>query len=136
MMYTYLPRILVIEDDQNVREVVIALLASFGYDCQTAADGRSGLVRLGEDAWDLVLTDLAMPEVSGWELVDAIRQQAPTVPIVVMTGLRDPAVLLRARDCRVRVIEKPFYVSTLKTALLEALSEKRASSTPPSWQGV
>jgi CheY-like chemotaxis protein len=45
---TYPPRVLVIDDDPNVREIVSALLASFGYDCQTAADGRSGLVRVGE----------------------------------------------------------------------------------------
>ena len=57
-----------------------ALLASFGYDCQTVVDGRSGLVRVGEGPWGLVLTDLAMPETSSWQVVDAIRQQAPPFP--------------------------------------------------------
>jgi two-component system response regulator AtoC len=126
MVDTYPPRVLVIEDDPNLREIVSALLASFGYDCQTVADGRSGLVRVGEGGWDLVLTDLTRPELNGWEVVDAIRQQAPTLPIVLITGLGDPAVLRRARDCRVRVLAKPFYVQTLKAALVEALHAKLA----------
>jgi CheY-like chemotaxis protein len=127
MVDTYPPQVLVIEDDPNIQEIVSALLASFGYDCQTVADGRSGLVRVGEGGWDLVLTDLTRPELSGgWEVVDAIRQQAPTLPIVLMTGLGDPAVLRRARDCRVRVLEKPFYVQTLKATLVEALHAKLA----------
>jgi CheY-like chemotaxis protein len=119
-------RVLVIEDDPNIREIVSALLASFGYDCQTVADGRSGLVRVGEGGWDLVLTDFTLPELSGWEVVDAIRQQAPTLPIVLMTGLSDPTVLRRARDCQVRVLAKPFYVQTFKAALVEALHAKLA----------
>ena len=126
MIDTYPPRVLVIHDDPNVREIATALLASFGYDCQTAADGRSGLVCVGEGGWDLVLTDLAMPEMSGWEVVDAIRQQAPTLPIVLMAGLSDPTVLRRARDCSVLVVVKPFYVQTLKSALVEALHAKLA----------
>jgi CheY-like chemotaxis protein len=121
MVDTYPPRVLVIEDDPNIREVVCALLASFGYDCQTVADGRSGLVCVGEGGWDLVLIDLAIPDMHGWEVVDAIRQQAPTLPILLMTGLSDPAILRRARDCRVRVLPKPFYVRTLKAALIESL---------------
>ena len=126
MVDTYPPRVLVIEDDPNLREIVSALLASFGYDCQTVADGRSGLVRVGEGGWDLVLTDLTRPALSGWAVVDAIRQEAPTLPLVLITELGDPAVLRRARDCRVQVLAKPFYVRTLKAALLEALHAKLA----------
>ena len=120
------PRVLLIDEDPNLREIVSSLLASFGYDCQTAADGRGGLARFHEGGWDIVLTDLAMPEMSGWEVIDAIRQQAPTLPIVLMTGLSDPAVLRRARECGVLVIGKPFFVQTLKAALVEARYAKLA----------
>src|SRR5262245_23851842 len=51
------PRVLVIDDDPSVREVLGSLLASFGYDCQTAVNGRAGLARFDEGGWDLVLTD-------------------------------------------------------------------------------
>ena len=81
------PRVLVIDDDPSIREVVGSLLASFGYDCQTAADGAGGLARFDEGGWDLVLTDLAMPKMNGWEVVEAIRQRSSTIPIVLITGL-------------------------------------------------
>jgi CheY-like chemotaxis protein len=114
-------RVLVIDDDPSVREVVHSLLASFGYDCQTAADGASGLTRFDEGGWNLVLTDLAMPEMSGWEVIQAIRRRAPTTPIILITGLSDPAVIHRAREWRVPVILKPFRLDRLKAALVEAL---------------
>ena len=54
------PRILVIDDDANVREVVLHLLASFGYDVDASADPVSGLARFKEGGWDLVLVDVVM----------------------------------------------------------------------------
>jgi CheY-like chemotaxis protein len=89
------PRVLVIDDNASIREVVRSLLASFGYDCQTAADGAQGLARFDEGGWDLVLTDLAMPEMNGWEVAEAIRQRSSTIPIVLITGLTDPEVVRR-----------------------------------------
>jgi CheY-like chemotaxis protein len=121
------PRVLLIDDDPSLREILTAVLASFRYDCQTGADGsQSGLVRFDEGGWDLVLTDLTMPEVNGWEVVEAIRQRAPAVPIVLFTGVSNPAVLRRARECRVQVVVKPFHVQTLKAVLVEALYAKLA----------
>jgi CheY-like chemotaxis protein len=119
------PRVLFVDDDPHLREIVACVLTSLGYDCH-AADSRTGLDRFTEGDWDLVLTDLTMPEVSGWEIIDAVRQRAPTIPVVLMTGLSNPPVLRRARECRVLVVRKPFYVQTLKAALVEALHAKLA----------
>jgi CheY-like chemotaxis protein len=117
-------RVLVIDDDPSVREVVLSLLASFGYDCHTAADGVSGLIRFDEGGWDLVLTDLAMPQMSGWEVVQAIRRRAPTMPIVLITGLNDTDVMRRASEWRLPVLTKPFSGQTLTAAVVEALYSK------------
>jgi CheY-like chemotaxis protein len=67
-------RILVIDDDANVREVLLHLLASFGYDVHASADPQSGLTRFKEGGWDLVLVDVVMPAMSGWVVVERIRQ--------------------------------------------------------------
>jgi CheY-like chemotaxis protein len=117
-------RVLVIDDDPSVREVVHSLLASFGYDAETAADGAMGVARFEESGWDLVLTDLAMPNMSGWEVVQAIRRRAPTMPIVLITGLSDPDVMRRASEWRLPVLTKPFSGQTLKAAVVEALYPK------------
>jgi two-component system response regulator AtoC len=122
----YAPRVLVIEDDPNLREIILALLASFGFVCQPVNDGPSALVHLDDGGYDLVLTDLAMSAVRGWEVVEAIRQRASTVPVVVLTKACEPAVLRRAHECHVTVVVKPFVVGTLKAALVDALYAKLA----------
>ena len=115
------PRGLVIDDDSGIREVVRSLLASFGYDCQTAADGAQGLARFDEGGWDLVLTDLAMPEMNGWEVAEAIRQRSSTIPIVLITGLTDPEVVRRAGEGRLPVVQKPYRMEMLRVAVANAL---------------
>ena len=115
------PRVLVIDDDPSVREVVSCLLASFGYDCQTAADGAQGLARFDEGGWDLVLTDLAMPELTGWEVAEAIRRRSSTMPIVLITGLIDSEVVRRAGERDLPVVTKPFGSEKLRATLAKAL---------------
>jgi two-component system response regulator RegX3 len=118
------PRILLIDDDPSVRDVLLHLLASFGYDCQTAADGPSGLARFDEGGWDLILIDVVMPAMSGWGVVETIRRRAPTLPIVLITGMNEPAVMRRARDWRLPVIVKPFRSDTVREVVGTALPTK------------
>jgi CheY-like chemotaxis protein len=113
--------VLVIDDDPSVRETMSYLLASFGYDCQTAADGARGMARFDEGGWDIVLTDLAMPEMSGWEVAEAIRRRSPTMPIVLITGLIDPEVVRRAGERGLSVVPKPFRLEMLRAAVATAL---------------
>jgi CheY-like chemotaxis protein len=115
------PRVLVIDDDASVRQVLRFLLAASGYESQPAANGPSGLAQFVKGGWDLVLTDLEMPEMNGWQVIDAIRQRDPTMPILVVTAFSDPGVMQRASEWGVPVIAKPFAMATLKAAVEEAL---------------
>jgi CheY-like chemotaxis protein len=120
------PRILLIDDDANVREVLQHVLASFGYDCHTAADGASGVARFEEGGWDLVVVDVVMPAMSGWSVIETIRRRAPTIQIVLTTGMTEPAVLRRARDWRLPVIVKPLRPDAIQAIVATALQSKRA----------
>ena len=122
------PRVLVIDDDPVVRDSVQALLEYFGYECGIAADGHSGLKRLEGETWDLVITDLMLRGMTGWQVVDAIRGRVPGVPVIVITGVDDPSVRTRARQCQVSLLLKPFGLDMLKAALVEALYAR--SSAP------
>jgi CheY-like chemotaxis protein len=117
-------RILLIDDDPNVREVLLHLLASFGYDVHAAHDPSSGLTRFKEGGWDLVLVDVVMPAMSGWEVVERIRQYAPTTAVVLMTGMNQPTVMQRARDWRLPVIVKPFRADAIRAIVVTALQTK------------
>jgi CheY-like chemotaxis protein len=119
-------RMLLIDDDQNVREVLAHLLASFGYECQTAGDGVSGLAHFDKGGWDLVLLDIAMPAMSGWTVVETIRRRDPLLPIVLITGMQEPAVMRRAREWRLPVLLKPFRFEAVQTVVATALQPRAA----------
>jgi two-component system chemotaxis response regulator CheY len=115
------PRVLVIDDDPSVRQVVRFLLAAFGYESHPAADGPSGLAQFVKGGWDLVITDLEMPEMSGWHVIEAIRQRDATMPILIITAFSDPGVLQQASEWGITVVAKPFAMATLKVAVEGAL---------------
>jgi two-component system, OmpR family, response regulator VanR len=126
MNYACRPRILIIDDDLNVREVLQHLLASFDYACQTAADGVSGLAHFDKEGWDLVLIDVAMPAMTGWTVVETIRRRTPTQPIVLITGMQEPAVKQRANKWQLPVLWKPFRFEAIRTVVTTALQGRRA----------
>jgi CheY-like chemotaxis protein len=87
-----LPRILLVEDEQIIRDVLVPILFAAGFECREAADGRSAINLLGGTRIDLVLSNLLLPEVDGWTLFLHVRQRYSRVPFVFMTAVRDPDV--------------------------------------------
>ncbi|WP_428565343.1 MAG: sigma-54-dependent transcriptional regulator [Solidesulfovibrio sp. DCME] len=79
-------RVLVVDDEEIARENLVHILAKAGYRTAAAADGRQALALLAEDAYDLVLTDLRMPEMDGMELLAAVKRRYPEVEVIVATG--------------------------------------------------
>ena len=80
------PRILVVDDDENLRWVLQTQLEDMGYQASTAADGLQALEAIGQSPPSLVLTDLKMPGLSGMDLLDRIRKEYPEVPVVIVTA--------------------------------------------------
>ena len=78
--------ILVIDDDASVREVVSEMLRLEGYDVTIAENGRDALPLLARHRFDLVITDLIMPEKEGIETISEIRRTYEKIPIVAISG--------------------------------------------------
>ena len=110
-------KILLIDDEALVREVVAEMLTFEGHTVLQAAGGREGLVRLeAEGPVDLVLTDLAMPDMTGWEVARAIKARWPHLPVGVITGT--PEALLTQRGAPLDVvIFKPVTLDALREAI-------------------
>ncbi|MBM4273532.1 MAG: sigma-54-dependent Fis family transcriptional regulator [Deltaproteobacteria bacterium] len=78
--------ILVIDDEPGVRQGLQEILATGGYEVETAADGESGLLRVKENLFDLVLTDLSLPGVGGMEILQFLVRHHPECPCIIITG--------------------------------------------------
>jgi DNA-binding NtrC family response regulator len=79
-------RLLVVDDEKNIREGLAASLEMDGYEVVTAVDGDEGFKRFGKGDIDLVITDLRMPGLSGEELLQRISAESPGIPVIVLTG--------------------------------------------------
>ena len=86
-MYHRPARILTIDDDVNVRSNLVAYLEDSGFDVIEAENGRRGLEVFAEKSPDLVLVDLRMPVMGGMEVLERLREDAPEVPVIVVSGV-------------------------------------------------
>jgi two-component system, OmpR family, response regulator len=107
-------RVLLVEDDDDNRELMAEVLEAAGYAVTTAASGDEGLVTLGRGGVDIVVTDVGMPGLGGLELARAAKKIAPHVPVVVVTGWaeRDDIAQAEGRDVAA-VLIKPVDPDTL-----------------------
>jgi CheY-like chemotaxis protein len=106
-------RILVVEDDENIRELVDVILSGAGYEVMTAPDGAAALQVVGNTRPDLVLLDMRMPVMDGWEFARQYRARPePHAPIVVLTAARDAAQRAAEIDAN-GYLGKPFDMKSL-----------------------
>jgi DNA-binding response OmpR family regulator len=79
-------RILVVEDEAKVASFLKKGLEQSGYDVEVAVDGQDGYSKFSGNDYDLVLLDLMLPKMSGWELIPVIRKSKPALPIIALTA--------------------------------------------------
>ncbi|WP_204165424.1 response regulator [Methylobacterium sp. 17Sr1-1] len=113
-------RVLVVDDDPQVRHVTASFLNGFGYDEAEVPSGEAALERLAAERFDIVVADLAMPGMSGLDLAEAVRQRFPALPFLLVTGHAEAARI----PADFSVLEKPFLSADL-AARVAALLESR-----------
>jgi len=119
-------RILVIEDETHIRGLLVQILMSEGHTVRWAVDGQHGLALFEKEEFDIVFTDLSMPEVSGWEVTHAVKKTDPRIPVVLATGWGDQLDPQRLQESGVDlVLAKPFRVEQVLSALTDALARRR-----------
>jgi len=122
-------RILVVEDEESVRDFVTRVLTMHGHSCLIAVDGAEAVELMGSHHFDLLLSDIAMPMMDGISLALKVRATRPHVPILLMTGFADERQ--RAHNLTLLIeglITKPFNMEQLLAAVNKALDESRSAS--------
>ncbi|MBK8166121.1 MAG: sigma-54-dependent Fis family transcriptional regulator [bacterium] len=122
------PRILIVDDEATIRASLLEALAADGYETDAAESGEEALARCHATAYDLLVTDLKLPGVSGLEVLQALRNQGKQTPVIMMTAYGDvdtavSAMRLGAYD----FIPKPFKLTMLRKQVRAAL---RATAEP------
>jgi len=110
--------VLVIDDDERVRTLLRDILRFAGYQVIEASDGKSGMRYLEKGEFDMVLTDLGMPEMNGWEVVKMIKKETPQTPVVLITGWGTNLDEEKVKESGVDgIIGKPFQVNEVIEAV-------------------
>ena len=115
--------ILVVDDEPDMRDALTAALRREGLCVSTAANGVEALEKVQGQAFDLIITDLSMPESSGLEVTHAVKTISPGTPVIMITGWGHLLNLDRMRDSQVDlVLVKPFKMERMLSAVGNALA--------------
>ena len=130
-------RVLLAEDDVALREMLATVLSESGYQVATVSDG-SELRQLLRDAapevaFDLIVTDVNMPGGSGLDVIEQLRQNGDTTPVIVVTAFPQDDIRMRARELGLRLLAKPFELDTLRAAVDWAIRANAPHQRRLSW---
>src|SRR5580704_7492394 len=133
-------RILIVDDDPDVHQLLTVALKESGRYLESAFDGLEGLKKFEEAHWDLVITDVLMPGIDGMQLLERVRGIRPETPVVVMTVDSTPEKIVSAiRDNAFSWFRKPFTLQAVRDMVESALTAPRLQddikviSASPRW---
>lgn len=119
--------VLVVEDEENIREVLDEILSTAGHKIIQASDGEEGVELLKRHKPDIVITDLGMPGLSGWDVADAVKAEDPSTPVILFTGWGVKLDETKVKGQNVdRFINKPFNMEQILNLISELLADGKA----------
>jgi CheY-like chemotaxis protein len=118
--------ILVIDDEEAVRNVLVRMLQRLGHQVDSAGSGESALSQFVAGRYDLVCTDLGMPGMSGWEVAAQVRRVDPAARVVLVTGWSEQIDPDEARGRGIdAILAKPFTIQQVRSLLASILLDRR-----------
>ena len=130
-------RVLVVEDDRRVREMLLDAIADMGFDVCAAPTAEAALKAIPQDEPDIAILDLNLPGLAGLDLFEQIRQRWPSVQVIILSGYGDLEAARRAiRLDVVDFLSKPCALGELELAIQRARSRRAALATGPTIPGA
>jgi CheY-like chemotaxis protein len=122
-------RVLVVDDEQHVRDLLADILETEGCEAVTCASGNEALAIFGAGGFDAVFTDIGMPGMSGWELARIVRERDAGIPVAVITGWGESVGSEQQQAARVDwVVSKPFSMKRIVEILREVEQRNRSAA--------
>lgn len=123
-----IPRILVIDDEPNIRQMIKLTLEHAGYQAETAGDGEEGIAKFGDGrGWDVVVLDQRMPGMSGMDVQRELHGRAPNVKLILVTAFGTIDLATKAVQAgAVEFLRKPFTAESLRLSVKAALQDDEA----------
>jgi len=121
-------RILIIEDEESLLKLETILLTVKGYEVSGALTGSDGLKKIADETFDLIVLDIMLPDLDGFEVCSRIKQNPRTtdIPVVILTAKKSPEDQNRGKDCGASAyLTKPF-----KSAMIIEVIEKILHGRP------
>jgi DNA-binding response OmpR family regulator len=120
-------KLLIIDDDEHVLANLCYFLNDKKYHVTSASDGLEGLKLFENDqqGFDLVITDVVMPKISGMGLISIIKKKFPDTPVIAITGWGEYPEAFAAESQADKVLSKPFELSELDKAINELFSSRK-----------
>ncbi|MDH3498472.1 MAG: response regulator, partial [Gemmatimonadota bacterium] len=128
-MTDQLPSVLVIDDESGILDTLRILLKNSGFAVETAQGGRAGLQAIRTGNPDIVLTDIRMPQTSGIDILEAVKQQDPQTPVILMTAQAELKTAIQAvNQGAFYYVQKPFSNDDLLAILRRAAETRQLRS--------
>jgi DNA-binding NtrC family response regulator len=117
-------KILVVDDEESLRTVLSTELLSEGYEVGTAADGDEAITEMGKTAFDLILLDIKMPRMNGFEVLKHVKDKHPRTRVIMLTGFADLKNAIESKKLGAEdFVSKPYDLVDLLTTIERVMSE-------------
>jgi DNA-binding NtrC family response regulator len=123
--YNSVVRILIIEDDEEMRSLLEDVLDEEGFETESVSNGSDGLRKVTKESFDLILTDIRMPGLTGLDILPVIKRLQPEASVIVITAFGNEEIHRRSVEKGAAgYLEKPIHMDKLKTLVHEMVSSK------------
>ena len=120
------PRVLVVDDEASIRDLLAKTLALAEYDVDVAPDGRSALERMRLYPYDLLIADLKMPGMDGLTVIREAKRYKADLPVIIMSGYSEEMLDTAGLPASLTILRKPFTPSELRSRIRETLERRSA----------
>jgi two-component system capsular synthesis sensor histidine kinase RcsC len=118
-------RILIVDDAKATRDALSNIFSVMGFKVDVASNGNEGLNLFSKNSFDLVITDLQMPGMDGWNVAFRIKDKSPNTPVVLITGSEKEAVMEKLKGgCVDSVLFKPFRLEDIQEMVQKMLGDR------------